>query len=87
MVLQLGGAGEPEWLLEPAPRPATGVLSPALAPGRPSVTSPSEKKSGRGHSPIKGEAGVLIDSFVLLQYHRAAFPHRPFFLCTIEDVS
>ena len=29
---------------KPAPRPATGVRSPALAPGRPSVTSPSEKK-------------------------------------------
>ena len=43
-MFQLNGAGEPEWLLEPAPRPATGVRSPALAPGRPSVTSPSEKK-------------------------------------------
>jgi len=44
--LTIVGVGEPEWLLEPAPRPATGFDPPALAPERPSVASPSEKKIG-----------------------------------------
>ena len=35
-----GGAGEPEWLLEPAP---TGVRSP-VGTGEALFTSPSEKK-------------------------------------------
>jgi len=35
-------AGESEWLLEPALKPATRVRSPALAPGGPSVGLPCE---------------------------------------------
>ena len=35
-------AGESEWLLEPALKPATRVRSPALAPGGPSVGFPCE---------------------------------------------
>ena len=64
--LRICGAGEPEWLLEPAPRPATGVRSPALAPGRPSVTSPSEKKKSAYafvNSLLEGAISLLIRLF------------------------
>ena len=43
------GAGEPEWLLEPAPRPGVGT-------GRPSVTSPSEKEKKKAWSSKQAKA-------------------------------